>query len=102
MPKYRATINGRNFLLEVDGKVGRFGFFQTVFVDATDPTQAEFDAVRIIKTNAELQSSVKNRQADPPSLHLEHLVEVAPSEVPSLQPQGRTLYPEKRWWQFWR
>ena len=102
MPTYRAIINGRNFPLEVDGKVRRFGFFQTVFVEAADPAQAELAAIGMVKANAELGKSVRNGQVDPPSLHLDNLSEVAPSDVPLLQPQGRTLYPEKQWWQFWR
>jgi hypothetical protein len=36
MAAYRAMIEGRNFLLAIDGKVRRYGFYQTVFLECAD------------------------------------------------------------------
>jgi len=101
MPTYRALIEGRNFLLNVDGKTRRHGFYQTVFVSGSDPRDAESNAIRVVKDDAELKQMAQNAQHDPPMLYLDSLDEIVESkEMPVAK--GRTYYVEKQWWQFWR
>ena len=94
MPTYRAIVNGRNFLLEIDGKQQRFGFFQTVIVAAATPAQAELDAISTVKASPDLQQLVKNDRADPPMLHLDTLHEVEAAEAGGPSSEGRSLYRE--------
>lgn len=98
---YLTLINGRNFRLDFDGKVGRYGFYQTVLVQAADLAEAETNAIAIVKGDEELQELVKNEQSDPPMLCMDSYQELDASEIPPA-PEGRTYYPEKSWWQFWR
>jgi hypothetical protein len=94
MPTYRTIIHGRNFIFEVEGKRQRHGFYQTVFVEAADVAEAELNAIRIVKESSDLKDLVKNDHADPPMLYLDEIAEIASSEAPSLQAQGRSLYSE--------
>jgi hypothetical protein len=102
MPKYRVLVEGKNFVLEVDGKRRRYGFYQTVFVESADPRQAELDAVAVVRGSEELSKLVCNRSDDPPRLHLEKIEEIGKEKNLPTQTSGRILYPEKSWWQFWR
>ena len=101
MSSYRALIEGRNFLIALDGKTRRHGFYQTVFVKAADPGEAEATASRAIKDDAELKQLTQNEPHDPPMLYLESLDEVDDSEPLPLV-RGRSYYVEKHWWQFWK
>ena len=100
MAAYRALVEGRNFLLKVEGKTRRHGFYQTVFVDVSDPSEAESAAIQIVRNDPELKQLTENSQDDPPILFLDSLYELSTSEaVPPAR--GRTYYVEKKWWQFW-
>jgi hypothetical protein len=100
MPSYRALIEGRNFLLNVDGRMRRHGFYQTVFVEGSDPAEAEVNAIGFVKGDDELKQATQNEQNDPPMLYLDSLEELEGVEaVPTVK--GRSYYVEKRWWQFW-
>jgi hypothetical protein len=101
MTAYRALIEGRNFLLALDRKLRRHGFYQTVFVHGTDPTEAEAAAIRAVKDDAELKQMVQNEPHDPPMLYLEAVDEIDDSE-PFPTSKGRTFYIERKWWQVWR
>jgi hypothetical protein len=101
MPAYRALIEGRNFVLDVEGRKGRYGFYQTVFVRGADPSEAEINAVGIVKGDSELKLATQNESNDPPMLYLDSLEELEASDLPPNE-NGRTYYVEKRWWQFWR
>lgn len=101
MPAYRALIEGRNFLLALDGKTRRHGFYQTVFVKAPDPTAAESNAIRVVKDDIALRDMAQNEARDPPMLFLDSLHELEDSETLP-ESKGRTYYVEKHWWQFWK
>jgi hypothetical protein len=101
MAWYLASINGRNFLLDFDGKIARYGFYQAVLVQGADLAEAETNAIGFVKSDEELQQLVKNERTDPPMLFLDSYQELDQSELPP-PPKGRTYYPEKSWWQFWR
>jgi len=101
MAAYRAMIEGRNFLLDIDGKVRRCGFYQTVFLECADPSEVEPAAVQVVKGDAELKQLAKNEQSDPPMLFLDSFEELDGAEsLPTAK--GRSYYVEKRWWQFWK
>jgi len=102
VPRYRAIVEGRNFLLEMDGARRRFGFFQTVFVDCADAAQAEKDAVAHVKADADLRAMTRNAADDAPTLHLDSMAELADGVPLPPQLNGRTLFPSKKWWQIWR
>ncbi|HJP95836.1 MAG TPA: hypothetical protein VJ843_00535 [Candidatus Saccharimonadales bacterium] len=77
--KYRVLINGENFLLNIDGRVQRMGFYTTRFVEAKDAEQAEAIAVELIKRDTKLSETVLNKRGDSPMLHAEEVEEVEES-----------------------
>src|SRR5262245_12359724 len=100
MPKFRALIEGRNFLLRVAGKTARHGFYQTVFVEAPDPHAAELEALQVVRDDVDLKAQIHNPATDPPRLALESISAIDDgSAMPT--PTGRTYFREKSWWQFW-
>jgi hypothetical protein len=101
MAAYRAMVEGRNLLLGIDGKVRRCGFYQTVFLQCTDPSEVESIAVRAVKGDIELNQMTRNDLGDPPMLYLDGFEEIDDSE-PLPTAKGRSYYVEKRWWQFWK
>src|SRR3954451_23860759 len=104
MPKYQVEINGQNFLLDVEGRVARHGFFTTRFVEAVDPTAAENAAVRMIRETQRLRDLVRNTSDDPPVMHVVQVVGLDSFDGVENRGPGFVWYPEgsRRWWQFWK
>ena len=101
MPAYRALVVGRNFLLALDGKPRRHGFYQTVFVQSSDPAEAEAAALRAVKDDTELKRMAQNAAGGPPMLYVDALYELEGSD-PLPETKGRTYYIDKSWWEFWK
>jgi len=58
---YRVFLRGENFLMEVNGKATRIGFFTTRFVQANNRDGAELLAVDLIRSDKWLKGAVANR-----------------------------------------
>jgi hypothetical protein len=103
MKKYRLLMNGRNFLIEIDGKHAKHGFYQNIFVEAGSPEEAELIAVDRIRNNEDLKRAVQNLENDPPKIFFDEIYEIGSiSELDRTLEDGRTFYREKRWWQIWK
>lgn len=76
MSKYRVLLNGRNFLLNLDGRARKLGFYATRFVDAHDAEGAEKAAVDLLREDATLKGEVLNSRDDPPMLYADEVEEV--------------------------
>jgi hypothetical protein len=104
MPVYRVQMDAKNYLVDLEGKVGKYGFFTHRFVTADDATNAENAAVEMPRNDRELRPLVKNQIGDPPVIDVTEIVELdAPSDQSFEQP-GHVWYEmnPKRWWQLWR
>lgn len=95
MNKYKVMLNGRNFLISLEGTVQKLGFFTTRWVEANDPNEAELQAVALVKNDSDLRAAVKNEHADPPIIHLEEVVEVADFEGVQVPGAGYSFYAEE-------
>jgi hypothetical protein len=104
MPKYVVQINGRNFLVEVDGQVSRMGFLTHRVVEARDPGAAENAAVKELRETQSLRDLVRNASDDPPTMDVGEIAELEPSGPREELETGLIWYVEspKRWWQFWK
>lgn len=49
MKFYKVVLEGKNFLIEMDGKVDLFGYFTTRWVRSDSPEAAELKAVELVK-----------------------------------------------------
>jgi hypothetical protein len=100
MNSYQCLVNGQNFFLNLDGKPKKYGFYKTVYVDSSNPNQAELDAVEYIR-NGELKEQVRNSIDDPPMVIVEEMYELEKSGVEE-NTSRHCFYKEKKWWQFWK
>lgn len=66
MPKYQVQINAKNFLINLDGTTGKYGFITVRLVDAPDSTTAENTAVQMLRGDQERRALAMNEQTDPP------------------------------------
>ncbi len=94
MPSYRCLIEGRNFLVCINGEKSKQGFYKTVFVNSANPEQAELDAVQLIR-ESDLRDLVKNDRSDPPMLFLDEIEEIEEQEIENYSPGGATWYPDE-------
>lgn len=102
MKKYRLLLNGKNFLLNRDGKAQKYGFYQSMFIEAETPKQAERMALTKIWHDRELKEITLNGAKDAPRVKLETFWELDELYYVNRLEPGRTFYPEKKWWQFWK
>jgi len=104
MPKYVIEINGRNFLVAMEDRIAKHGFFAIRFVEAADPKGAEETAVRMIRETQSLRDLVRNSSEDPPFMDVTEIEEMDSFDaVENLEP-GFIWYEEaaRHWWQFWK
>ena len=76
MKKFSVLIHGRNFLIRLDKKIERLGFYTTRYVEAEDSALAEFKAVELIQNDKELNQNVINTSENPPMLYAEEISEI--------------------------
>jgi len=77
MEKFRVQLHGRNFLLNVDGEPGKFGFHATRFVKAETPQEAGKIAAILIHQDPVLRDMVINESADRSILEVEEIKAVS-------------------------
>ncbi|HPA14550.1 MAG TPA: hypothetical protein PKV75_04660 [Desulfobacterales bacterium] len=74
MQKYKVIIEGNNFAIRLNDKVGKHGFFTTRFVEAKDSKNAETLTMNLIRD--ELKLTVLNDSSDPPVMYVEEVHEI--------------------------
>ncbi len=102
MSKYHLLMNGQNFLIDMDGKIAKHGFFQNFFLEAKSPEEAEDLAVQKIRENEDLKAITRNPKDDPPIIVLEEMSELESSDGVEAMESGKAWFQEKKWWQFWK
>ena len=90
MKKYSVLIHGENFLIRLDGKIKRLGFYTTRYVEAEDTKLAEFKAVEFIQND--LDQIVLNSHENPPMLYAEDIKELKSFEGISPPGTGYSFY----------
>src|SRR5688500_15295536 len=97
MGRYRVLIHGQNFLINVEGKWEKMGFYSPRFVDAVDGVMAEHIAVeefRQSKKFRDLMEGTLNADDDPPVLGEAEVEEVEASAGIGQPAAGLALYRE--------
>lgn len=92
--KWALLMNGQNFLMVMDGKRGKFGFYQTFFLEADTPEDAEMTVVGLMRKDEELRTATLNSRDDPPTLHLKELNELANFDGIERMVTGKAFYSE--------
>lgn len=68
MTKYEVCIEGKNFLVEIDGEVRKRHFFAARFIEAEDMSSATKKVMDSFRE--ELKGKVLNDESDPPSMRV--------------------------------
>ena len=76
MKKFSVFIHGKNFLIRLDQKIERLGFYTTRYVEAEDSALAEFKAAELIQNDKDLNQNVFNTPENPPMLYAEEILEL--------------------------
>ena len=96
MKRFEVKLHGKNFLLNLDGDLKKFGFYATKFVKAENPQEAEKMAIILIHQNPNLRDTVFNENADRPTINLEEIKEVNPLKFfAKKSTTGFSFYPEE-------
>lgn len=102
MNKYRVLMNGRNFLVDMDGSPRKCGFYQNFCIEAANPRQAELLMSARLRHDKELREITRNPENDPPVVRLATFWELDELEYVGGFMSSRTFYEEKKWWEFWK
>ncbi len=77
MKRFKVKLHGKNFLLNYDGELKKFGFFATKFVKAENSQEAEKMAIILIHQNPNLRDTILNKNTDRPIINMEEIEEVS-------------------------
>ena len=80
MRRFKVKLHGKNFLLNHDGELRKYGFHATKYVKAEDPQEAEKLAIILIRQYPNLRDSILNENADHPTINMEEIKCVNPMQ----------------------
>ncbi len=90
---YRVRLNGQNFLLNLQDKPQKHGFYTTRDVEAESIEEAELKAVKLVKEDDALKNSTINERDNSPMIYLEE-IRILKSDEERLKNSGYTFYTE--------
>ena len=79
-------LNGQNFNLDIGEGLARYGFYTTIYANATSKSAAENMAVVSIEKRDEIKLRVKNEKNDPPMIYAEEIVEIECIDQNAVEP----------------
>ena len=83
---------GENFLINLDERETLMGFYQTIYLEADDPEQAELSAVNVIRESDLKEVVIQNPELSP-MIYLEEIEEIANFDEADSLVEGRSFYP---------
>ena len=93
MKKYKTFVRGENFLINIDGREQRLGFYTTVFVEANDQEEAEQRSIQLLRDDPKLQESTLNNKSDSPMMFVEEIEELDTLDGHKLPRIGFSFFP---------
>lgn len=89
---YKAVVEGKNCILEIDGRERQLGFFTTRVVHGREPSDAKM--VMLSEIQDELKSQLLNASDNPPELMIIEIDEIDSTMAQSIANAGFTWYQE--------
>lgn len=102
MKKFHVLVNGQNFLVNIDGKTKKHGFFQNFLIETISVEDAAEEIIEKVRDDKELKKITLNSRKDSPNIEIEEINELNTFEGLEGVDSGRTWYVEAKWWQFWK
>jgi hypothetical protein len=93
MKKYKTFVRGENFLINIDGKEQKLGFYTTVFVEAKDEEDAEQRSIQLLRDDKKLRESTLNKKSDSPTMCVEEIEELESFDGFKLSRVGFSFFP---------
>ena len=93
MKKYKTFIRGDNFLINIDGKEQKLGFYTRVFVEARDEEDAEQRSIRLLRDDPKLKRITLNNKSDSPMIYVEEIEELESFDGLKLPRIGFSFFP---------
>ena len=98
-------MRGEDFLIRMDGKPELLGFYQTIYLEAPGPDEAEREALDTIR-KSNLRDVILEDDERTPMIYLERMEEIETFQGVEALVGGRAFFPmsdlRRRWWQFWK
>ena len=91
---FRIQFEGTNYLLEINFRPERLGFYTSFLVEATDREEAEREARRMLQTRLSCHR-ILNSEDDPPSVRIDYIEEFG-SLKGVTAPEGFTFFPDNQ------
>ncbi|MBI5232910.1 MAG: hypothetical protein HY880_00995 [Deltaproteobacteria bacterium] len=76
MKNYRVKLNGKNFKMELEGKIEKLGFYAARWVQADNIQEAEIKAVNLVREDKSLGAAIRNEMSDSPMIYIDSLTEI--------------------------
>ena len=95
MKKYQVLLEGNNFLFDIEGKIEKYGFMVTRYVEALNPEKAEEKAVNLLKKDDSLIQRVLNDKLDAPMIYLDEIIELDSFENIETLETGYSFFPDE-------
>ena len=92
MIKYQVMLEGKNFLLNMEGSIKKYGFYTTRYLEANDPEDAKSKSVQMIREDKKLSNIISNKASDPPIIYLESVHELESFDGVELPGTGYAFY----------
>ena len=91
--KFKVFLEGRNVLADLGGERRRYGFYTTRFVEALREAEASHLAQRSVVE--EFAAIIQNEPADPPTITVEEVTELASFDGLPVPGTGASWFPEE-------
>ena len=73
MNTYKVLLNEQNFLVDVEGKISRKGFYASRIVQASTEAEAQKIAMETIVADDKLNAVIKNTTSDPLNIFVDEV-----------------------------
>jgi hypothetical protein len=73
MNTYKVLLNGKNFLMNIEGKISRKGFYASRIIQASNEEEAQKLAIEMIVADQKLNNVVINTSSDSPNIFVDEV-----------------------------
>ena len=94
MKNFRVFVRGQNFLINLDDRDQKVGFYTTRYVEAPNEEAAEYAVMDMLRGDPKLAKGVLNDKSDPPVMFAEEVEEI--DSFAGVKIPGFAFYPDEK------
>jgi hypothetical protein len=92
--RFRVLLNGENFLIKIDGREQRCGFYTTRVIEAATKDEAKALAIDLVRSEPRIVAMVRKPGSDDAVVSAEEVEEVGQEFAPGEKAMGLSIYLE--------